>query len=77
MKILPSPVTIENCFDSELFVEWWDEAHGYQLDDEYADWVMGCPDHGIMLDCLVDRYNEGMSPQAAVDDIVEGYDPTP
>jgi len=75
--IIPSPVTVEGCFDSELFCKWWDDAHGYQLDDELATLAMGIPDDGWALDCLVERYNDGMSPQAAVDDIMDGYDPTP
>ncbi len=70
-------LTSETCFDSPLFCAWWDTAHAYQLTSATADWVLGTPDDGWALDALVDCFNQGMTPKAAVDDIVENYDPTP
>ena len=74
---MTATVTTETCFDCPAFVAWWDDAHGYQLTNEEAEWALGTPDDGWALDCLVDCYNRGLTPKAAIDETVEGYDPTP
>jgi len=38
-----TPVTTETCFESPAFVAWWDDAHGYQLTSEEAEWALGIP----------------------------------
>ena len=72
-----TPVTVETCFDSPAFCAWWDAADAYINNDSYIYSCMGCPDDGWALDCLVDCYNRGMEPGPAVEETVDGYDPTP
>jgi hypothetical protein len=68
--------TTENCFESAAFCAWWDAAHAYQLDHAMGD-VLGVPDDGWALDCLLESYLQGLSPTAAIDAAIDGYDPTP
>jgi hypothetical protein len=70
-------ITTETCFDDANFPAWWNEAYDYIMGDSYIEHIMGCPDDGWCLDCLVDSYNKGMTPSAAVNEAVDGYDPTP
>jgi hypothetical protein len=70
-------MTTDTCFDSLDFCTFWDAAYGYILTDSTAEWIMGSADHGWALDALLDRFLEGMTPTAAVDEIIDGYDPTP
>jgi hypothetical protein len=46
-------------------------------EDDYVERIMGSADHGWALDALLDRFLEGMTPTAAVNEIIDGYDPTP
>jgi len=77
MELTMESLTADNCFDNEAFTAWWDAAHSYQLTDYTADLVLGTPDDGWALDALLDCYMEGVTPEAAVDEIVDNYDPTP
>jgi hypothetical protein len=70
-------VNTETCFDSPAFSDWWFSADVYTNESFYRSQVMGCPVDGWVLDALVDCYNRGMDPIAAVTEIVAGYDPTP
>jgi hypothetical protein len=40
-------------------------------------WALGTPDDGWALDSLLESYLEGLTPSAAVDVAIEGFDPTP
>jgi hypothetical protein len=70
-------LTIDNCFDAQDFCTFWDAAYGMICEDDYIERIMGCADHGWALDALLDRFLEGMTPTAAVIEIIDGYDPTP
>jgi hypothetical protein len=69
-------LTAETCFDCPAFCAWWDAAHQYQLQDWDSYCLVGTPDEGWALDALLDRYQEGMTPQAAIDEIVDGWEPS-
>ena len=69
-------LTAATAFDFPAFCAWWDRAHAYQLDHPMGD-VLGCPDHGWVLDSLLESFLAGASPGDAVDSAIEGYDPTP
>jgi hypothetical protein len=59
------------------FSTWWDRAYAHIESDPYYEQVMGCPDDGWALDCLISHHHDGTSPEQAVDEIVDNYDPTP
>lgn len=64
-------------FDDPAFSEWWDRAYAFILTDSYYEWVLHCPDDGWELDCLIEHYHAGTTPEDAVREIVDNYDPTP
>ena len=75
---MPTTVlTADTCFESPAFCAWWDSAHAYQLDHPMGVWALGTPDDGWALDSLLESYLEGLTPSAAVDVAIEGFDPTP
>jgi hypothetical protein len=71
------PITAATAFDSPAFCAWWDAAHVYQLAHPMGVWALGTPDDGWALDSLLESYLEGLSPSAAVDVAIDGFDPTP
>jgi hypothetical protein len=69
-------LTPETCWNDQAFCAWWDAAHAHQLNDDWAWQTLGTPDDGWALDALLDRFHEGMTPEAAIDEIVEGWEPS-
>jgi hypothetical protein len=69
-------LTAETCFDCPAFCAWWDAAYDYIASDYEVERMLGCPDYGWALQAVLDRYQEGMTPKAAVDEIVEGWEPS-
>ena len=58
-------------FNNPIFCEFWDKVESI-LPSFY-----GVPDDGWMLDEIIKTFINGESPNVAVDNIENGYDPTP
>ena len=59
-------VTTETCFYSADFCQWWDDV-------ESASGNYGWDD-GVMLDILIELYNEGCPIPDAADQALEAYE---
>ena len=58
-------VTTETCFNSSDFTQWWNDVNSA------AD---SCWDDGVMLDILIELYNEGCPIPDAAAEALEAYE---
>ena len=61
----------DNCFDNAEFTTWWDEVDAVVLDTMEPCYVTF--DDGVMLDVLIDLYNENCSVPNAAKEAIEAY----
>ena len=61
----------DNCFDNAEFTAWWDEVDSAVLDTMEPCYVTF--DDGVMLDVLIDLYNEGCPVPDAANEAIEAY----
>ena len=70
-------LTPDTCWDDQAFCAWWDAAD-VALNNDYSAILMigSTPDDGGDLDFLLDCYHQGMTPEAAMVEFIEGWQPS-
>ena len=58
------------------FTGWWDTAEDVSLEHPHG-YFLGSLDDGWALDSLKESFLAGKSPAEAIEEAIDGYDPTP
>ena len=68
-------LTPDTCWDDQAFCAFWDAADGFLFDSGWGS-TIGSIDDGWALISLLDSFHNGTTPEAAVQEVIDGWEPS-